>query len=402
MRDQKSESHDATLTLHAGAGPREVGLPVSSPPVLATSFFTHPDAVGFSANDLNEAAPHFYTRWSNPTLELLETRLAALEGGEAALSFTSGMAALSAMFLDCLSSGDHLVLSNVCYAGVAELAHDILPKHGIAVTAVDTSNLEAVAAAMQPNTKLIHIETPANPILRLSDIAAIAEIAHAGGAELSVDATIATPLGTKPLALGADYVVHSLTKYIGGHGDALGGAVIGRQERIAALRKGSLIHLGGSLSPFAAWLILRGMETLAPRMVMHEANARRIEAFLADHPKVRSVFWPGSPRHPQHELAMRQMRNFSGLLAFSVKEEGRALARRLAERLRVVSYAVSLGKTKSLLFYIPTEDILRSSFHLEGEEARSYGDWAGDGVFRFSVGLEDPDDIIADLEQAFG
>jgi cystathionine gamma-synthase/methionine-gamma-lyase len=402
MRDQKPMSHDATLTLHAGAGHRQIGAPASAPPVLATSFFTYPDAVGFSANDLNEAAPHFYTRWSNPTLEMLENRLTALEGGEAALSFASGMAAISALFLDRLGSGDHLVLSNVCYAGVAELVHDILPKHGIAVTAVDTSNPEAVAAALRPNTKLIHIETPANPILRLSDVAAIAEIARAGGAELSVDATIATPLGTKPLALGADYVVHSLTKYIGGHGDALGGAVIGRQERIAALRKGSLIHLGGSLSPFAAWLILRGMETLAPRMMMHEANARRVETFLADHPKVRSVFWPGSARHPQHELAMRQMRNFSGLLAFSVKEEGRALARQLAEQLRVVSYAVSLGKTKSLLFYIPTEDILRSSFHLEGEEARSYRDWVGDGVFRFSVGLEDPNDIIPDLEQALG
>jgi cystathionine beta-lyase/cystathionine gamma-synthase len=194
--------------------------------------------------------------------------------------------------------------------------------------------------------------------------------------------------------------VHSLTKYIGGHGDALGGAVIGRHDRIATLRKGSLIHLGGSLSPFAAWLILRGLETLAPRMAMHEANARRVEAFLADHPKVRSVLWPGSSRHPQHELAQRQMRNFSGLLAFSATNDGRALARQLAERLRVVSYAVSLGKTKSLLFYIPTEDILRSSFHLEGEGARSYQGWAADGVFRVSVGLEDSDDIIADLEQA--
>jgi len=402
MPNQKPVTHEATLTLHAGADQRDVGGPASSPPVMATSFFTHPDAVGFSANDLGEAAPHFYTRWSNPTLELLETRLAALEGGEAALSFTSGMAAISALLLDRLGSGDHLVLSSVCYAGVAELAHDILPKHGIAVTAVDTSDLDAVAAAMRPNTKLVHIETPANPILRLTDIAAVAEIAHAGGAEFSVDATIATPLGTKPLALGADYVVHSLTKYICGHGDALGGAVIGHRERIATLRKGSLIHFGGSLSPFAGWLILRGMETLAPRMAMHEANARRVEAFLADHPKVRSVFWPGSVRHPQHDLAVRQMRNFSGLLAFSAKEDGGSLARRLAERLQVVSYAVSLGKTKSLLVYIPTDDILRSSFHLEGEAARSYRDWAADGVFRFSVGLEDPEDIIADLEQALG
>jgi cystathionine gamma-synthase len=402
MTDQKLNVREATLTLHAGAGQRDIGAPASAPPVLATSYFTHPDAVGFSANDLNEAAPHFYTRWSNPTLELLETRLAALEGGEAALSFTSGMAAVSALFLDRLGSGDHLVLSNVCYAGVAELAHDILPKHGVAVTAVDTSNPDAVAAAMRPNTKLVHIETPANPILRLSDITAIAAITRATGAELSVDATIATPLGTKPLALGADYVVHSLTKYICGHGDALGGAVIGRRERIGALRKGGLIHLGGSLSPFAAWLILRGMETLAPRMAMHEANARRVEAFIADHPKVRSVFWPGSSRHPQHELAVRQMRNYSGLMAFSAKDDGAALARQLAERLRVVSYAVSLGKTKSLLFYIPTEDILRSSFRLDGKEAQTYRDWATDGVFRFSVGLEDPEDIIADLAQALG
>jgi cystathionine gamma-synthase/methionine-gamma-lyase len=402
MSDHKPANHEATLTLHAGAGQRETGAPASAPPVLAASFFTHPDAVGFSANDLNEAAPHFYTRWSNPTLELLETRLAALEGGEAALSFASGMGAISALFLDRLASGDHLVLSNVCYAGVAELARDILPRHGIAAMAVDTSHPDAVAAAMRPNTRLVHIETPANPILRLSDIAAIAAIAHAGGAELSVDATIATPLGVKPLAHGADYVVHSLTKYICGHGDALGGAVIGRRERIAALRKGGLIHLGGSLSPFGAWLILRGMETLAPRMAMHEANARRVEAFLASHPKVRSVYWPGSLRHPQHELALRQMRNFSGLMAFSAKEDGAALARRLAERLQIVSYAVSLGKTKSLLVYIPTEDILRSSFRLEGKEAQTYRDWAADGVFRFSVGLEDPDDIIADLAQAMG
>ncbi|HZA92484.1 MAG TPA: PLP-dependent transferase [Gemmatimonadales bacterium] len=402
MTDQKPTIREATLTLHAGAGQRNIGAPASAPPVLATSYFTHPDAVGFSANDLGEAAPHFYARWSNPTLELLETRLAALEDGEAALSFTSGMAAVGALFLDRLGSGDHLVLSNVCYAGVAELAHDILPKHGVAVTAVDTSNPDAVAAAMRPNTKLVHIETPANPILRLSDIAAIAAITHAGGAELSVDATIATPLGTKPLALGADYVVHSLTKYICGHGDALGGAVIGRQDRIAMLRKGSLIHFGGSLSPFSAWLILRGMETLAPRMAMHEANARQVEAFLADHPKVRSVFWPGSLRHPQHELAVRQMRNFSGLMAFSAKNAGAALARQLAERLQVVSYAVSLGKTKSLLFYIPTDDILRSSFRMEGRESQTYRDWAADGVFRFSVGLEDPEDIMADLAQAMG
>lgn len=398
----RKPAHDATIALHAGSDLRAPGAPVTAPPVMATSFFADPDAVGFSANDLQAEAPHLYTRWSNPTTELLAARLAALEGGEAALTFASGMAAIGALFLDRLRAGDHLVLSNVCYAGVAELAHDTLPRFGIAVSAVDTSDIEAVASAIRPETRLVHVETPANPILRLADISAIAGIVHAAGAELSVDSTIATPLGLKPLALGADYVVHSLTKYIGGHGDALGGAVIGRAGAVADLRKGNLIHLGGALAPLNAWLILRGLETLRPRMALHEANARRVEAFLAGHPKVRSVLWPGSPRHPQHALAARQLRNFSGLLSFCVHGDGAQLARRLARRLAVFSYAVSLGKTKSLIFHIPTDDILRSSFHLEGRDAERYREWGGEGVFRVSVGLEDADDLIADLEQALG
>ncbi|QEH38951.1 Methionine gamma-lyase [Aquisphaera giovannonii] len=394
---------DATLSLHAGEGVRNVGEPLNAPPAFSTSFYSHPDAIGFSANDLSPDAPQFYTRWGNPTLDLLERRLAALEQGEAAASFASGMAAITALLFHRLKAGDHLVLSDVCYAGVAELAHDTLPRYGIEVSRVDASRPEAVAAAMRPNTRHVHVETPANPILRLADVAAIARIAHDGGAELSVDSTIGTPLATKPLLLGADYVVHSLTKYLCGHGDALGGAVIGRGDAMAGLRQSNLIHLGGCLAPFSAWLILRGLETLAPRMALHEANARRVEAFLADHPRVRSVLWPGSPRHPQHDLAARQMRNFSGLLAFSVKDgEGPALARRMADRLKVFSYAVSLGKAKSLIFYIPTADILRSSFRLEGPDAESYREWAGEGVFRVSVGLEDADDLIADLDAALG
>lgn len=392
----------ATWALYMGDHHRQVGDPVTPGPALSASFLTAPNAVGFSANDLGAAAPHFYTRWSNPTVELLEARLAALDAGEAAVTFASGMAAVAALFSDRLHAGDHLVLSDVCYAGVAELAHDELTRNDIAVTTVDSSRPEAIAAALRPNTRLVHIETPANPILRLADIAAIAPLVHAAGAELSVDATIATPLGLRPLELGADYVVHSLTKYICGHGDTLGGAVIGRAEAIARLRRGSLIHLGGCLAPFSAWLILRGLETLAPRMRLHEANARAVEALLANHPKVKAVYWPGSPRHPQHELAQRTMRCFSGLLSFTVNGGGPALAEQFAERMRVVSYAVSLGKTKSLLVYIPTEDILRSSFRLTGDAAASYRAWAGDGVFRLSVGIEDSADIIADLETALG
>jgi len=389
----------ATIAIHGGEGRRKLGRPVATPITTATSFFTHPDAVGFSASDLKADAPHFYSRWSNPTLELLEKRLAMLEGGEAALSFASGMAAITALFLGRLQSGDHMILSDVCYAGVAEFARHMLPRQGIAITAVDTSDPQAVAAAMRSGTRLVHIETPANPILKLTDIVAIAEIAHAGGAELSVDSTIATPIGTTPLALGADYVCHSLTKYLCGHGDALGGAIIGSADTLARLRREQLIHMGGALSPFSAYLILRGIETLRPRMALHQANARRIEEFLSGHRKVRKVLWPGSSRHPQHALAQRQMHNFSGLVSFSVKAGGAEIARQLAERLRVVSYAVSLGSTKSLCFYIPTDDILKSSFRLQGAAETEYRAWAGEGVFRLSVGLEDAGDLITDLEQ---
>ena len=390
----------STLLLHGGDGPRTVGTPVSPAPVLSTTYYTHPDAVGFSAEDLKADTPHFYTRWSNPTLELLEKRLALLEGGEAAVSFASGMAAVTGLFALKLQSGDHLVLSDVCYAGVAEYAGQALRRQGVAVSFVDSADPAAVAAAMRPDTRLVHVETPANPILKLTDIAAIAAIAHAGGAELSVDSTIATPVGTNPIALGADYVCHSLTKYLCGHGDALGGAVIGRAAAMAELRRQSLIHLGAVLSPFSAYLILRGMETLELRMARHEANARAIAEWLEGHAKVRRVNWPGLASHPQAELARRQMRNFSGLISFSVHGDSAAMARRLADRLSLVSTAVSLGKTKSLCFFIPTDDILRSSF--PAADAAQYRDWAGDGVFRVSVGIEDAAAIIADFDQALG
>ena len=395
-----TDSSSATTAIHGGEGERRGGEAMAAPTTLSTSFYTHPDAVGFSASDLKADAPHFYTRWSNPTLELLEKRLALLEGGEAAVSFASGMAAIVTLFHDRLSPGDHLVMSNVCYAGVSEYAHHALVKLGIGVTAVDTSDPQRVADAMRLETKLVHIETPANPILRITDVAAIAEIAHAHGAELSVDSTIATPVATQPISLGADYVCHSLTKYLNGHGDALGGAVIGKAEAMARLRRDGLIHMGGALSPFSATLILRGIETLVPRMERHEANARRLAEYLLDHEGVRRVLWPGLETHKGHAVAQAQMRNYSGLLSFSVSGDGGALARQLADRLRVVSYAVSLGSTKSLCFYIPTDDLLRTSFVLDTSDADEYREQAGDGVFRVSVGLEDAGDIIADFGQA--
>ncbi|MFC3127575.1 trans-sulfuration enzyme family protein [Pseudoroseomonas globiformis] len=389
----------ATQSIHAAAPERRPGAPLTPSVVAATSFHTDPDAIGFSAADLEGEAPPFYTRWGNPTVALLEQRLATLEGGEAGLAFASGMAAASGLMLHRLAAGSHLILSDVCYAGVAEFAHDTLRRYGVSISAVDLSDLDAVAAAMRPETRLIHAEVPVNPILRLADISGLADIAHRGGAELSVDSTMATPMATRPLEFGADWVIHSLTKYACGHGDALGGVVVGRSTAIAGLRKEALIHAGAALSPFAAWLILRGLETLPARMAVHERHAGEVARWLEAHPRIRRVYWPGLPSHPQHDLAKRQMRNFSGMVSF-VADDDKALARQLAAQLRIVTYAVSLGKTQSLLFHIPADDIMRSSFHLEDAAAQRYRDWTGAGTFRFSVGLEDPADLIADLEQA--
>jgi methionine-gamma-lyase len=312
------------------------------------------------------------------------------------------MAASAGLLLSLLSSGDHLVMSDVNYAGTAELARQTLPRLGIEVTAVDSSDLEAVSAAFRANTRLLWIETPANPILRLSDIRALAELARGHGARIAVDSTFATPIATRPIELGADFVVHLLTKYIGGHGDALGGAVLGSAADIRALNREATIHHGGVLSPFNAWLILRGAATLPLRMKAHGEGALAVAQFLESHPKVARVLYPGLPSHPQHALARRQMDNFSGMMAFQVAD-GPAAAARMAARtaggLEVIHYAVSLGHHRSLIYWIGTDEVVGSSFTLEGAQLDAYRAFAGDGVLRFSVGLEDPEDLCADLER---
>jgi cystathionine beta-lyase/cystathionine gamma-synthase len=267
------------------------------------------------------------------------------------------------------------------------------------VTTPDFSDLDDLRRAIRPNTKLVWAETPANPILRLTDIRAVAELAHKAGAELAVDSTFATPIATRPIELGADYVVHSLTKYIGGHGDALGGAIVGRAERLAKLRNDTAIHLGGALSPFNAWLIMRGMATLPLRMAAHADGAMKVAQFLESHPKVTRVLYPGLPSHPQYELARRQMANSAGMVTFQTKN-GPKVAQQLAERLRIIHYAVSLGHHRSLIFYLSTADMQQNSFQFDAEHLRRYREYAGDGVFRLSVGLEDPEDLCADLDQA--
>ena len=401
MASTSGEHGISTMAIHAGEGGH---LPDSAPPIHISTTFTLGEPAGFSAMTMPEDCPYIYGRWGNPTVDMLSRKIAALEGTEDCTCFASGMSAATAIFLTFLSAGDHAIVSDVSYAGVVELARETLPRLGIDVSFVDMTEKVEVERAMRPNTRLVHIETPVNPIMRLTDIEAVANVVHAGHAIVSCDSTFASPIATRPAELGVDLIMHSATKYIGGHGDSIGGVVAASGEHIARLRTEASIHHGGVMSPFNAWLIARGAATLPLRMKQHERNAIILARWLESHPQVTSVLYPGIKSHPQHELAQRQMRNFSGMIAFQVgsRKTGDRLAKRFAEGLQVIHYAVSLGHHRSLIYWLPTEDLLQSSFRLGAHQAESYRAYAGDGIFRFSVGLEDPEDLIADLEQAFG
>ena len=393
----------STTAIHAGEAPDPV-TGASAPNLVMSSTYVSEEVAGFSAHDLGEESPFLYSRWGNPSVRMLERKLAALQGAEACICLASGMAAVTAIFLTHLSAGDHAIVSDVSYAGVAELARETLPRLGIEVSAVDLTDLAAVEAAVKSNTRLIHSESPANPIMRLTDLKAVSDIAHSAGAKHSCDATFASPIGQDCIGFGIDYVMHSLTKYAGGHGDAVGGAVLGSGEDIAAINLEAGIHHGGVLSPFNAWLIARGAATLKLRMRAHEEGALAVARFLEDHPKVTRVFYPGLPSHPQRGLAKRQMSNYSGMMSFQVGDEqtGAALAERMTRDLKIIHYAVSLGHHRSLIWWLPTESLIESSFRLEGAQREGYRAYAGDGIFRLSIGLEDAEDLIADLDGVLG
>ncbi len=386
-----------TLSIHAGEDP-DPTTGASVPSLVMSSTFVVDEEVSFSANNLDAETPFVYTRWDNPTTRQLEHKLAILEQTEACIAFASGMAASAAVMLAHLSQGDHLVISNTNYPGTAEFARNTLTRLGIEVSPVDTSDLDAVAAALRDNTRMLWLETPSNPLLRIADIGAAAEVVRERDCLLVVDSTFATPIATRPLQLGADLVIHSLTKYIGGHGDAMGGAVCGKQAQLGPLRGEALVHYGGVISPFNAWLIMRGMATLPLRMRCHQQNALALAQFLETQDGVEQVFYPGLESHPQHALARSQMDNFSGMLSFRCRDP-QVLAARMMQQLEVIHYAVSLGHHRSLIYLMQTDDLIGSSYHLEGAELDKYQAAAGAGLFRFSVGLEDSADLIADLER---
>ena len=386
-----------TISIHGGEDPDPVSG-ASAPSLVMSSTFVVDEEISFSANNLTTETPFVYTRWDNPTTQKLEQKLAMLEQCEACLAFATGMAASVAVMLAHLSQGDHLVISNTNYPGTAEFARETLTRLGVEVTPVDTSELGQVRSAMRDNTRMVWIETPSNPLLRITDIAAVAEIAHSQSALLVVDSTFASPIATRPLMLGADLVVHSLTKYIGGHGDAMGGSVCGSQTLIGPLRGEALVHYGGVISPFNAWLILRGIATLPLRMRCHQENALVVAKFLTSLNSVELVRYPGLESHPQHALAKAQMDNYSGMICFRTNDPKR-VAERMMKQLEVIHYAVSLGHHRSLIYLMQTDDLIGSSYRLEGNELERYRETAGDGVFRLSIGLEDTQDLIDDLAQ---
>jgi len=400
MSKPTTQMGEMTRAIHAGEVP-DPATGASAPAIHMSSTFVSHDMSGFSAHDLTDDSPFTYGRWANPSVQMLERKIAAMQGTEDCLCTASGMAAGAAILLSLLSAGDHMIISDVSYAGVAELARETLPRMGVKVTPVDMSDPAKVAAALRPNTKLVHCESPANPILRLTDLAAVARMAHEAGALVSTDATFSSPLGLDTQALGIDLVMHSTTKYIGGHGDALGGAVCGRADLIKQLRLEAGIHHGGILSPFNAWLIARGMATLPLRMRVHQSGAQAVAEWLEAQASVTRVIYPGLASHPQRDLAAAQLKNTSGMIAFQVGDvaTGERIAQAMIDRLQIIHYAVSLGHHRSLIFWMETEALMSSSYALTGAGAESYRTYAGDGIFRLSVGLEDPEDLIADLSR---
>ena len=347
----------------------------------------------YDPTDVNwsSAAGNLYTRNGGSNQKYLQEKLASLEGGEDCVVLASGVAALSGLFFALLQSGDHVIFSSVTYIAVYRLLNELFNhKFHVETTIVDTSDLDAVRAAIRPNTKLIHIETPGNPTLTISDIKAIADIAHENGALLSVDNTFASPFNQRPIELGADFTIESLTKYINGHGDAMGGAIIGKTEYLDIIRAQSQINLGGTISPFNAWLIMRGSVTLPLRMRQHNENALKVAKWLEAQPCVSFVAYPGLESHKGHEIAAQQMApGFGGVLSFGLKAD-HDTHNKFVSYLKIITSAVSLGHDESLIVFLGKND----------ERQYLYPEEFHNGFFRMSVGIEDIEDIIEDLRQA--
>lgn len=380
---------DASLAVHGGIE-LDSTKALRTPLVMANSFALpdDPSEISWSAT-----APNLYTRNTGVNQLALERKLAALEHGEDAVALASGVAALHAVFFTHVRAGDHVVVSDVVYEATWRLWTELLPRrYGIEATFVDVTDPDAVRQAMRPETVLVCVEAIANPTTKVADIALLAEIAHEGGAILMVDSTFTPPPFYRPLDDGADLVVHSLTKFINGHGDAMGGAVIGRTDLIEPIKADAMVDVGGIISPFNAWMIQRGSVTLPLRLRQHFSSAQRVAAFLEADPRVAFVAYPGLASHPQHDLAVRQFGGdaFGGMMAFALDGDP-DLQNRFVAQLRLVTSGFSLGHDDSLIVHTAAEGPRTATYP---EEFRRYGH------LRLSVGLEDADDLLADLAAA--
>jgi cystathionine beta-lyase/cystathionine gamma-synthase len=374
----------STICLHAGQEPDpSTGAIIT--PIYQTSTYVQ--------EELGRHKGYEYARTQNPTRGALEGNLAAIEGGRAAFAFASGMAAINAI-ASMLKSGDHVIVSDNVYGGTFRLFDKVLTRYQLSFTYVDTGDLEATARAFTPSTKMLFVETPSNPVMRITDLAKAADLAHARGARLVVDNTFASPVLQRPISFGADLVTHSTTKYLNGHSDSVGGVVIAtRDEDIEWL--GFVQNAAGAiLSPFDSWLVLRGTKTLALRMQRHSATGLALAQFLEQQSKVRKVYYPGLPSHPQYALASRQMSSFGGMLAFDLGP--REAAARLLKSVRLLALAESLGGVESLISHPAT--MTHASVPVDHRNALGITD----GLVRISAGLEDLDDLKEDLTQAMG
>ncbi|HEX2328452.1 MAG TPA: PLP-dependent aspartate aminotransferase family protein [Candidatus Angelobacter sp.] len=373
----------ATTAIHVGQEP-DPSTGAVAPPIFPTSTYVQ--------EELGKHKGYEYSRVSNPTRTRLEQNLAALEGGASAHVFASGMAATVAVTQCFLKQGDHVICGHNVYGGVPRLFDQVIANYGVEFSYVDTSDLDAVKKAMRWNTRLLWIETPTNPLMVLSDIREIARIAHSRKAELVVDNTFMSPYFQRPIELGADMVMHSTTKFLNGHSDGLGGVIVGTKphhaERLAFMQKAA----GAILSPFECWLVLRGVKTLAVRMVKHDENGRVVADFLRKHKKVKKVLYPGFPDHPQYSLARRQMTGFGSMITFETGSLRNA--KKMLAKVRVCTLGESLGGVETLISHPATMT------HAALGEAGRKKIGLTDGMVRISVGIEDSQDIIADLDQA--
>ncbi len=372
----------STRAIHVG-NEADPSTGAVAPPIFATSTYAQ--------EELGKTKGYDYSRAGNPTRTRLEENLASLEGGAAARVFSSGMAAISAV-CQMMKAGDHIVASNNLYGGVPRLFNQVMVNYGLEFTYVDTSDPRNVERAVRKNTRYVHIETPTNPLMALTDIEAVSEIAHKRGCEVVVDNTFLSPYFQQPIRLGADIVMHSTTKFLNGHSDGIGGVLVcttqEQAEKLAFIQKA----VGAILSPFECWLVLRGTKTLAVRMRQHDENGRVIADYLSGHRKVKKVFYPGLKSHPQYELACRQQMGFGSMITFETGSLGNA--KRFLKRLRVCTLGESLGGVETLISHPAT--MTHAAIGEKGRKAIGLTD----GMVRISVGIEDVEDIIGDLEQA--